>query len=445
MLEQEQKDQKVVLETQLDMLKAFYDDQKKQLQEQREEEEYQKEKAEKQKAVTDIEAELAMLGYDNSAKAQKRRLELQQQLAEAQAAYAEFEKDHAYQLAEDALESAYEKQASEIQAQIDAIDAILNDPNTLFNQALEDIKNDTGSLYDEMVRFAEENGEGESTVRRLWENAFIATQDLQKVTSENVQTISELLKNLPSDIANLIMGFSLQNSTGYSYTGTGSTASNSAGSSSSGSSSTSGGGSAKIPVGTAVKATGKAYATVKGTGNAVDVTGKQLYVAQVWDNAANPYWQGDYTYAVAYSKGGSIIGWVRKDQLSGYASGTSHATAGLHRVDEKGQEALFVSSDGNHYRLLSDGDKVFNAEATDFLYKLANGDKDIFRDLFSGIFSRSTLNSIANRQSIGDVRMGDIIINGNADKATVSEIRRAQRESVDNLLQQFGRLQKAAR
>lgn len=445
MLEQQQKDQKVALETQLDVLKAFYDDQKKQLQEQREEEEYQKEKAEKQKAVTDIEAELAMLGYDNSAKAQKRRLELQQQLAEAQAAYGEFEKDHAYQLAEDALESAYEKQSAELQAQIDAIDAVLNDPNALFNQALEDIKNDTGSLYDEMVKFAEENGEGESTVKRLWENAFIATQDLQKVTSENVQTISELLRDLPSDIAKLITGFTMQNSTGYSYTSKDSTASTSAGSSTSGSSSTSGGGSsAKIPVGTAVKATGKAYSTVKGTGNAVDVTGKQLYVAQVWDNAANPYWQGDYTYAVAYSKGGSIIGWVRKDQLSGYASGTSFATAGMHRVDENGQEALFVSANGNHYRLLSDGDKVFNAQATDFLYRFANGDKDIFKDIFSGIFSKAALNNIANRQSIGDVRMGDIIINGNADKATVSEIRRAQRESVDSLLQQFGRLQRAA-
>ena len=445
MLEREREDQKDALQAQLAVLKNFYDEQKKQLQDQREEEEYQKEKAEKQKAVTDIEAELAMLGYDNSAKAQKRRLELQQQLAEAQAAYAEFENDHAYQLAEDALESAYEKQSAELQAQIDAIDAVLNDPNALFNQALEDIRNDTGSLYEEMVKFAEENGEGESTVKRLWENAFIATQDLQKVTSENVQTISELLRDLPSDIAKLITGFTMQNSTGYSYTSKDSTASTSAGSSTPGSSSASGGGSSgKIPVGTAVRATGKAYSTVKGTGNAVDVTGKQLYVAQVWDNAANPYWQGDYTYAVAYSKGGSIIGWVRKDQLSGYASGTSFATAGMHRVDEKGQEALFVSANGNHYRLLSDGDKVFNAEATDFLYRFANGDKDIFKDIFSGIFSKAALNNIANRQSIGDVRMGDIIINGNTDKATVSEIRRAQRESVDSLLQQFGRLQRAA-
>ena len=444
MIEKEYEDQKDNLETQLDLLKDFYDEQKELLQEQREEEQYQKEKAEKQRAVTDIEAELAMLGYDNSAKAQKRRLELQQQLAEAQAEYGEFEKDHAYDLAETALENAYEKQSGEIQAQIDAIDVILNDPNTLFNRALDDIRNDTGSLYAEMVAFAEANGEGESTVKRLWENAFIATNDLQKVTSENVQTIAELLEDLPSDISKLIVGTQLQNSTGHSTTGTSTTASNSA---SSGSSSSSGGGgsSGNIPVGTAVMASGRAYSTVKGTGNSVDVSGKKMYVAQVWDNAANPYWQGDYTYAIAYSKDGSIVGWVRKDQLSGYASGTRYATAGMHRLDEKGSEALFVSSSGDHYRLLSDGDKVFNAEATDFLYRFANGDKSIFRDIFESLFSKSAMNSLTNRQTYGDIRMGDIIINGNTDKTTVSEIRRAQREGLDNLLQQFGRLQRASR
>lgn len=447
MLEKEYEDQKQVLQTQLDLVKKFYDEQKEALQKQREEEEYEKEKAEKQKAVSDIEAEIEMLSHDNSAKAQKRLKELMQQLAEAQAEYTEFEQDHAYQLAEDALDAAYEQQTSELQAQIDAIDTILNDPTTLFNQALQDIKDDTGDLYDAMVQFAIDNGEGESTVQQLWENAFIATQDLQTVTSESVQSIEDMLSSLPSDIAALISGVTLHDSTGHGNSGKNPSGGSSGGSGASGGSSGGGGGggSSSIPVGTAVKATGKAYSTVKGTGNAVDVSGKQLYVAQVWDNAANPYWQGDYTYGVSYTKGGPIVGWVRKDQLSGYAKGTAYATAGMHMVDEKGHEALFISSSGDHYRLLSSGDKVFNAEATDFLYKFANGDKDIFKDLFASVFSKSALNSIANRQSIGDVRMGDIIINGNADKATVSEIRRAQRESVDSLLQQFGRLQRAAR
>lgn len=123
---------------------------------------------------------------------------------------------------------------------------------------------------------------------------------------------------------------------------------------------------------------------------------------------------------------------------SGYASGTRHSIAGLHRVDEQGVETIFQSADGQRYRMFSSGEKVLNANASDFLYKFANKGKEILENLFHGT-SRS-YNNVNPGVAVNNVQLGDIIIQGNADRATVSEIRRAQRENLEQMLKQFNRL-----
>lgn len=119
---------------------------------------------------------------------------------------------------------------------------------------------------------------------------------------------------------------------------------------------------------------------------------------------------------------------------SPYASGTSNATSGLHLIDEHGAETIFQSANGNRYRMFSGGEKVLSAGASDFLYKFASS---YGRSLTSG------LGGIPNgifRNGIQPISMGNIIINGNADERTVSEIRRAQREQMRELLTAFGRM-----
>lgn len=122
----------------------------------------------------------------------------------------------------------------------------------------------------------------------------------------------------------------------------------------------------------------------------------------------------------------------------GYASGTSHATAGIHRVDEQGIETIFQSADGQRYRMFSSGEKVLNASASDFLYKFANKGREILEKLFNGT-SRS-YNNVNPGVVANNIQQGDIIIQGNADKATISEIRRAQRENLEQMLKQLNRL-----
>lgn len=121
-----------------------------------------------------------------------------------------------------------------------------------------------------------------------------------------------------------------------------------------------------------------------------------------------------------------------------YASGTANATRGWHMVNERGAEAIFSSANGSKYRLFSGGEMVLTSKASNFLYNFANkysetnSANSLVRNIPQALFGKTV--------SAGVIQTGDIIINGSASESTVSEIRRAQRDQVTNLLKELGRL-----
>lgn len=121
-----------------------------------------------------------------------------------------------------------------------------------------------------------------------------------------------------------------------------------------------------------------------------------------------------------------------------YASGTANATRGWHMINERGAEAIFSSANGSKYRLFSGGEMVLTSKASNFLYNFANKYSEInsanslVRNIPQALFGKTV--------SAGVIQTGDIIINGSASESTVSEIRRAQRDQVTNLLKELGRL-----
>lgn len=326
MLKEDVNKEKEAIKKKLDYLKDFYQKQKDMLQDKYDEEKYLEEQAEKRKSISDIQAEMNQLRFDNSAWAQKRRIELQKDLTEAQKNLKDFEKDHALNDAKDQLDKLYEQQEKALNDQSDALDKKINNPQELYQQALNDIRNGSQSLYQQMIEWNNVYGDGiRDTIKNAWEEAYKAEKQY------------------------------------FNYTG-------------------------------------RHY-------NGVNLSNATLYV-----------------------KG-----------RTGYASGTSHSTAGLHKVDEQGIETIFQSSDGQRYRMFSSGEKVLNAGASDFLYKFANRGTEILGKLF-GNSSNNVFDKVHPVIAGNEFIQGDIIINGNADRATVSEIRRAQRESLEQMLKQFNRL-----
>jgi hypothetical protein len=323
MIKQGIEDEKDALDKKLDDLKDFYDKQKEMLQDAYDEEKYLDEQSEKRKAKSDIEAELARLERDDSAWAEKRKLELQEELADAEKELVDFEKDHALESAQDMLDKLYERQEEQIQSEIDLLDEKLNDPKALYNQALADIQSNTLALYEEMV----------------------------------------------------------------------------------------------------------AYNDKHGSGNAEDTK-------EMWDEAKESLDKYLSTYGEVYK------GIILVPSPGGYSSGTASAAAGVREVDELGSEYLFTSKDGHRYRVFSGGEKVLNAKATNFLYNFATSGGSILSKICDSISKTvGDIGNIGSRRPIA-ITTGDIIVQGNADQNTVSELRRLKRDEMQWILKEFNKMNK---
>lgn len=423
MLKQEIEDEKDALDKKLDNLKEFYDKQKEMLQDKYDEEKYLEDQAEKRKSVSDIKGELAMLENDDSAWAQKRKLELTEELTDAEKDLADFEKENALDKALDAIDEAYNSQEAQLQREMDALDEKLNDPNALFNQALEDIKNNSkNQLYYQMLMYNRQYGDGnDETVKKLWEDAYGALNNYEKLFGK------------------LYKGVDLKNETGVKNE--------------------KGWDDEKVS-GTKPKKKPKNQSKPKNdnkntapplsSGSKVTIKKTATHFGSKSNGVKMASFVPGGSYTVYQTSGNQVLigrngvytGWVKKSDIVGYASGTKHATAGLHELYERGAETLFVSGDGSKYRILNDDDKVLNAKATNFLYDFANSGGGILEQMLKNVFGSTGLNGIAPTVISNEINMGDIIVQGSANERTVSEIRRAQRQSVDFMLKEFTKLNK---
>ena len=426
MLKKEIENEKDALDKKLSDLQDFYDKQRKMLQDQYDEEKYLEEQSEKRKSVTDIKSELAMLENDNSAWAQKRKLELQEELSDAEKELNSFERDHALDMTLDMLDEQQAAQEAQIQAEMDALDAKLNDPHALFNQALTDIKNNTAELYQEFIDYNRKYGTGnDQDIADMWEEAYKA--DLEYQDTHDGQHKD---------------GIEIGNYTGYVVPEkpkppepdpTTTPPSDPAPSQPSAPQLTD---DIKKKVAAAIWNGGYGWGTGSTrTSRLTEVFGANNGIQALVNKGVGKSGvslTSEYTYANMRKK------------FKGYASGTANATPGWHELFEGDiDEYVFTSGDGSKYRMFSGlGDKVLNGDATDFLYDFANSGGTVLTKMLADLFKVGGLGNIAKPVQAIEIHSGDIIVQGNANERTVSEIRRAQRENLSFVLHELNRLNK---
>lgn len=439
MLKQDIKNEKEALEKKLDNLKEFYDKQKEMLQDQYDEEKRLEEQSEKRKAVSDIRAELSMLENDDSAWAQKRKLELQAELSDAEGELADFEKESALDKALNAIDEAYNSQESQLEREMEALDEKLNDPNALYNQALNDIRNNSkNQLYYQMLMYNRQYGDGnDETVKEFWEDVYGALGEYEKFFGESYQEVSlENATGVKDDSGwddEKISGTNPENQPSNKDDVEDSDSQES------------------YPYGK-VSDVSK---TLKYGSKGKDVKALQYALNELgFGNSGTKSLDGDFGKLTKSAvkkfqksmgiKQDGIVGKNTKAKFKtkGYASGTKYATAGLHELFEHGDEYIFSASDGSRYRMFSGGEKVLNAKATEFLYDFANSGGDVLAQMLKNVFGGTGLDGIAPTVINNEINMGDIIISGDASQKTVSEIRREQRSAVTYMLQEFGKLNK---
>lgn len=186
MLKEQNTKEKDDLKDRLDAIKDFYSKQKELLQEQYDEEKYLEDQAEKRNNVSSIMAQLAQISRDNSAYGEKRRLELEEELAAAQKELNDFEREHSLDTVLSDLDRMEEQQTAAIQAQVDAIEEVVNDPTALYNIALNDIKNNTAELKQAFLDYNRTHGDGTDTaVEKMWNDAVEALSEYRAYYGTN--------------------------------------------------------------------------------------------------------------------------------------------------------------------------------------------------------------------------------------------------------------------
>lgn len=462
MIKQELENEQDSYNERLDNLKDFYDKQKQLLQDQEDEEDYLREQAKKRKAVSDLEQQLTQLELDDSAWASKRKLELREDLAEAREALEEFEREHARQQMEQQLDDQYQQQADAINDELGLLQEKLSSERELYDQALEDIRNDNGTLMQEMIEWNAQYGSFiDRDITQMWNAASEALKNYQALYNDwylgvQMKPQSAASTTPPSVAPNTGSSWSDNPISEDYYNEKNPTPPPSQSGAYGPGSDTGGSSSAQQDDGSA----NRPYGYVEDYSGNIQYghTGNKVKAVQ---NALNKLGYGNSgttgldgifgvntrqaVYNFQKANGlvvDGIVGVKTKAAFKkkGYASGTSGAFPGLHQIDELGPEYLFTSSDGNKYRVFSGGEKVLNARATDFLYQFANSGGQVIKDMIAAAMDSDMVSRMSSAFTPGNISMGDIIIQGNASEKTVSEIRRVQRENVDYMLKQFKKL-----
>lgn len=143
----------------------------------------------------------------------------------------------------------------------------------------------------------------------------------------------------------------------------------------------------------------------------------------------------------------AIISYARAKGVTldfAYASGTRSSVGGFGRINEKGIEMISAPDGNGNYIPMLPNSYVFSAKATEFLWKLATEHslpQAMYNSIAKSIKTQSNTPSVNIAQPI-TITMGDIIIQGNADKQTVANIKRQQDNTVRMVLQRIKELQK---
>lgn len=183
-------DEKKALKEKLDLFKEYIDAQKESLQRAKEESDWNKELAKKSTDLAKIKARIALLALDDSAEARAERLKLEEQAGELETEITEDKEDRKYDLQIQALDDLQKAFEDKINAQIDAIDKVIDK----YKEEIERIREVMQAL----------NGGGGGGGGGGGSNLKSAAQDAYNKIAEEIKTAKRLTEEQRQGILSVI-------------------------------------------------------------------------------------------------------------------------------------------------------------------------------------------------------------------------------------------------
>lgn len=142
----------------IDAYSELIEKQKDALDAERDLHEYRKQIADESKAITDIQRQLAAIADDDSQAARAKRAKLEEQLKEAQDTLAETEYGHSIDTQKSALDQQLEDYKELRQAEIDALEASLEDVDAILTASFESVRANSELIGQTILLTAQEHG-----------------------------------------------------------------------------------------------------------------------------------------------------------------------------------------------------------------------------------------------------------------------------------------------
>lgn len=180
-------------------------------------------------------------------------------------------------------------------------------------------------------------------------------------------------------------------------------------------------------------ASGKYTAASDGSGKTgKSKLGKSVYIAKIKSNATRPY-------LLSTDKAGNhLLGWVKKSQLKGYASGSKYIPEDQFAwTQENGGSEIITLPDGSVLTKLPRGSGVVPSKLTENLFGLANSAEDIMANTVGN--AMRYINNIVNNGGNNITYHYDslLTVNGDVDKAVLPELQEILKQSYQYTTQQM--------
>lgn len=173
MLKKKKELEKEALKEQLDGYKKVIDAQKDLLDLQDDEYNHKREVEDQNKNISSLEAQIAELQFDTSAEGTKKRLELEEELAEAKRDLEDYQHDYSIDQQKDALDREEERFEEYINGQIDEIDRYLDKTGEITAEAIRLINEHSEALFNDLIQYNRAYGDSlDKTVLDAWNGAI---------------------------------------------------------------------------------------------------------------------------------------------------------------------------------------------------------------------------------------------------------------------------------
>ncbi|MCC8051536.1 MAG: phage tail tape measure protein [Clostridiales bacterium] len=417
------------IEKELDSLQALIDTYTDALDSAKSLYDYQQSVADKTSTISTLEKQLSAYENDTSEESRSRIQQIKVDLESAREDLESTEYDRYISDQKELLSNLFDEAESVLNARLDDVDALLadmitqiNDSSSTINETLTSAAESVGyTLTDSMTTiWGETNVSGVVTsvnsqiqtsatsINTALSAIKSAIESAEEQSDTQAETETTNLTTANSDTASSTLSDSAQGTAGTTTSTTAAETKTTTSSSASKSTSTQGDG--KLQVGDQVTyKSGKYYydsygSSPTGTKN----KGKKVYVTKI---VSNPKSGQNYPIALSTGKklGDGDLGWVKKSQITGYASGVKEADKDEWAwTQEEGTEILRRAADGAMLTPIGNGDTVFNADATQNLWKIANNPSKFIQNGMEQLI-KDSVGSVENATgssfsaSIGDI------------------------------------------